>query len=179
MSIIIPIKGGKSYTRIYENIVDYKINNIIIIINNINLCDNNNFYINQLRNLFRNTDLEFLYGNNEYQQYHDLYLIYTYLIRLIYSNSYIPIINFLELDEPLITAIKATNNKLTKYINIFNEPMNIPKPTNFNTSNIDSMKMSIKDLTNILITILETNKTSIKKIQNNIINFTTNIYNEF
>lgn len=84
VQLTLQIAGGSAYTRVYDNDVAIAINKLCAIheaLIELSLDGHADivFYIDQLTNLFRSTNIEFLHGSAPYQNIHNAKILKVYL----------------------------------------------------------------------------------------------------
>ena len=181
MSVVIPITGGKSYTRNYEDDVEIHIKKIKYVLTELNkYSDDRIFYIKKFQQILNHVPLDLLPGNSEFQILYNAQLINIYLKSILESDSYEQIFNFLNLSEPLQLSLKKSNTPISKYEHIYK--LKNPKKSGGrisigNNHNIHNLISSIKNNSVEIIDYIDNNLNDIDFIHKNIIKYSNKLYN--
>ncbi len=187
VELSITINGGKTYKRIFNDIVSVAIDKFVII--STSLCkillskptsQDVNFYIKQIKLLFQRAHVELIPGDLSYQQKYNMWLLDGYIRMLLESNDMKLIAQLLHLDSILYSIEEAgTNQNAPLYID-FDVPsdlniitvMDIDSDTEISTPVADELSAYLHSINRnlmILTSLIIANKDNLKSIHNHII----------
>ncbi len=179
MSVTIPIAGGKTYTRNYEDDVEIHVKNIKYVLTELNkYSDDHIFYIKKFQQLLNHAPLDLLPGNSEFQILYNAQLINTYLCSILQSDSYHHLFDFLNLNESLYKSLKKTNADIGNYYHLYKlkKIKNGGKISINHNHNIANLLNSIKNNSVEIIKYIDNNMNDIDFIHKNIISNSNKLY---
>jgi hypothetical protein len=173
--LTLPTKAGGSFNKVYDSSVDDAIRKFTTINKAIEIIDDDNFYITQIRLLMKKAHVEFINGNNNFQKNYDLWLIDGYVRMLLESMDMKLIVQLLGLDSIIYNVEHVARSEGNDGIIDFDIPnlkivehhkkIYIPE----SHDNIKNYITSIKHNMNILCMFINDNKQNIEIIYNKII----------
>ena len=173
VKINLSIKGGISQSRVYDSNVQLSIDKLSIInqaLSKVPLEDLNDvdFYINQLIDLFKSTDIELLPLIGQYQVTHNITVLSVYIKSCINSFTVDEAIQLLQCDRMRSELNNDCNNQLTWNLHPLSRQF-IDEITETNDENMVVSTRQLRNLVNQYVALIETKKDKIEKAYQNII----------
>ena len=173
VKINLSIKGGISQSRVYDSNVQLSIDKLSIInqgLAKVPLEDLNNvdFYINQLIDLFKSTDIELLPLIGQYQVNHNITVLSIYIKSCINSFAVDEAIQLLQCDRMRSELNNDCNNQLTWNLHPLSRQF-IDEITETNDENMVVSTRQLRNLVNQYVALIKTKKDKIEKAYQKII----------
>lgn len=167
VKINLSIKGGATQSRVYDSNVQLSIDKLTIInqaLSKIPLEDLNDidFYINQLIDLFKSTDIELLPLIGQYQVKHNVTILTTYIKSCISSFTVDEAIQLLQCNRMQTELNSDCNNQLDWNIRPLSRQF-IDEITETNEESIIVLTRQLRNLVNQYVALIEAKKDKIEK----------------
>jgi predicted nucleotidyltransferase len=187
VELYISVKGGKSYKRVYNDVVSVAINKFVIIgttLSKILITKTSptdvKFYISQIQQLLERAHVEFISGDRPFQQKYNMWLLDGYIRMLLETTDMKLIAQLLHLDSILYSIEEASikdgspvfiDFEVPKSISIV-DAIDIDSETELHTPVTDDLSAYLHSLNNnlmILTSVIISNKKALVEIHKHIV----------
>ncbi len=132
VEVSINIAGGKSYKRIYNDVINTAVNKFVLISGALNkiistkpTANDISFYIEQTKLLLHRAHVELIPGNQQFQNKYNMWLLDGYLRMLLETTDMKLIAQLLDLDSILYSLESVERDEGIHYLIDFDMPHNI------------------------------------------------------
>ena len=187
VELSISVEGGKSYKRVYNDVVSVAINKFVIISSTLSKIlitkassQDINFYIDQVKLLLQRSHVEFIPGNLPFHKKYNMWLIDGYIRMLLETSDIKLITQLLDLDSILYSIEDASLDQGAPTFIDFQIPKNIKIKTihDINSSveivspvaeELSAYLHSLNNNISLLTKFIEENKSAFNQIYKEII----------